>query len=381
MLSVYYLFYFAAFGALYPLLPLFLKENGMSGTEIGTIIAIGPVMTVLFQPIWGMICDRYNAQRAVLMVTLLLAGVLSAVYPFAGSFWLFLALFGGMALFHSSGVPIVDSVALNYVQKHGGDYGSLRLWGAVGFALASWGAGELAEWAGLSSIFWFYSAAFFLCVALTPALPRESNRMSVQLLKGLKALTLHPKFLLFCLATFLIFGTIQANNSYYGIFFTSIGGTVAGVGLSFLIAAGSEAPVMRFAGRLVRRFGLLPLLAAAGIISSLRWLFYGMEPSEELVLALLFVQGLSVGLYIPAAAQYVREIAPEEIKVTALAIYSAIGNGLGSMAGTMVGGYLYDRAGIFQTYTIFGFASLVGVLAIVVLMVMGRRERMSPIEH
>ncbi|HEU4965255.1 MAG TPA: major facilitator superfamily domain-containing protein 6 [Bacilli bacterium] len=375
VLSLYYLLFFSAFGAMAPLLPLFLKEEGLSGTQTGLIVAVGPVMTVLFQPVWGMLCDRFNAQRTVLMITLSLAAVLSALYPLAGGFLLFFLLFAGMSMFHSSGVPIVDSIALNYVHQHGGDYGSLRLWGAIGFAAASWAAGRLAEGVGLSVIFWFYAAAYVLCVLLTPKLPRESNRMgSVDLRKGLKVLLGHPRFLLFCLATFLIFGTIQANNSYYGIFFTEIGGTVAGVGLSFLIAAGSEAPVMRLAGPLVRRFGLLPMLVIAGLISSLRWIFYGTEPSSTLVLSLLFVQGLSVGLYIPAAAQYVREIAPEGIKVTALGIYSAIGNGLGSMAGTMVGGYLLDRAGIFQTYTFFGIASLVGVGAILVLMLMNKKR-------
>lgn len=367
MLAAFYFVFFVAFGALYPLMPLFLRERGMSGTEIGTIVSIGTVMTVLFQPVWGMICDRYQAQRMLLVVTLLLASVFAAVYPFAHSYWLFFLLFAGMAAFHSSGVPIIDSISLSYVQRHGGDYGSLRLWGAIGFAVASWGAGKLSEMVSLSSIFYIYAGAYVVCVLISLALPQESNRMGVNLTAGLKKLFRIPRFMMFLFGTFLIFGTIQANNSYFGIFFTAIGGTVAGVGLSFLIAAGSEAPVMRFAGRLVARFGLIPMLATAGAISAARWLYYGMAPTPGWVMVLLFVQGLSVGLYLPAAAQFVRDTAPEEIRVTALGIYTAVGNGLGTMAGSVVGGILLDQYGIFHTYKAFGIASVIGVLAMLSL--------------
>jgi PPP family 3-phenylpropionic acid transporter len=367
VLGGFYFFLFMALGAVYPMLPLYLTEQGLSGKQFSTVMTMGTVVTVLFQPIWGMICDRWQAQKVLLVGTFLVAAGLSVFYPMAGSFALFLVLFTGMALFHSSGIPIVDSMALGYVQKHGGDYGSLRLWGAIGFAVASWLAGRVSEAIGLYVIFWIYSAAILVCVLLVRGLPMEGGSIKSDLRSGLRTLVRMPKFLLFLVATFLVFGTIQANNSFYGLFYTSIGGSVAGVGLSFLIAAGSEAPVMRVAQRFIARFGLVPILVAAGLISALRWVWYGFAPPPEWVTALLFVQGLSVGLYLPAAAQYVREIAPEEVRVTALGLYSAIGNGLGSMAGTLAGGFILDWLGIYSTYLFFGGAALVGVAAMILL--------------
>ncbi|MGZ4133771.1 MAG: MFS transporter [Tumebacillaceae bacterium] len=363
MLSSIYFFFFIAFGALYTLVPLYLQGQGMSATQIGTIATSGTLMTVVFQPIWGMICDRFQKQRVVLMITLFGGASIAVFYPMAQTFVFCLILFASMAMFHSSGIPIIDSTSLSYVQKHGGDYGSLRLWGSIGFAFASWVAGRVSGATGLQVIFWIYAGAMLAVVLLTRGLPQESNRMAFNLTNGLKTLFRMPRFIAFLIGTFLIFGTIQANNSYYSMFYVQIGGTVAGVGLSFLIAAGSEAPVMRFAGKVVSRIGLINCLMLAGLISSVRWLFYGFAPTPGLVIGLIFVQGLSVGLYLPAAAQYVREIAPKEIQVTALGIYSAMGNGLGSMAWTMAGGILLDRIGVFHTYTMFGVASLLGVIA------------------
>lgn len=373
-LGGFYFFFFMALGAVYPMLPLFLTEQGLSGKEFSLIITLGMLVMVVFQPIWGMICDRFKAERLILVLTLLLAGGISVIYPFAGSFALFLALFLGMAMFESSGIPIVDSMALGHVQNHGGDYGSLRLWGAIGFAVASWIAGLIAEKAGLQVIFWIYGLSFAVCVLLVRGLPKASvSTVKVDLRSGLRTLVRLPKFLLFCFATFIVFGVIQANNSFYGILYTSIGGSVAGVGLSFLIAAGSEAPVMRVAQRFINRFGLVTILVFTALISALRWIWYGVDPSMELIWALLLVQGVSVGLYLPAAAQYVREIAPEEVQVTAMGIYSAVGNGLGSMAGTLAGGIVLDLYGIYTTYLFFGIVSMVGVGLMALLRLMPDR--------
>lgn len=375
LLGGYYFFFFIAFGALYTMLPLFLEGKGLSKQQASSIMAVGPVVTVLFQPIWGMICDRYNAQRKVLIGTLIAAATIGLIYSFGDTYLLYLILFAGMALFHSSGVPILDSISLSYTQKHGGDYGSLRLWGAIGFAVASWGAGVIAEATDLSAIFYIYTAAMIICVFLTRGLPQESTPLAGNMLHGVKRLFFIPRYLLLMLSTFLVFGVIQANNALYGFFYMGIGGTVAGVGLSFLIAAGSEAPVMRFAGKLIRRYGMIPVLILAATVSSMRWIFYGTEPSAVLVMWLLFMQGISVGLYLPAAAQLVREVSPPEIQVTALGIYSAVGHGLGAMTWTMVGGVLADKYDIFTTYWLLGVVSWIGVGVLVALYVVNKRHR------
>jgi MFS transporter, PPP family, 3-phenylpropionic acid transporter len=368
-----YFFFFVAFGALYTLMPLYLQQRGMSATQIGAIATSGTLMTVVFQPIWGMLCDRFHKQRLVLMGTLFGGAIIAIFYPFTSTYLLFLVLFAVMAMFHSSGIPIIDSASLSYIQRNGGDYGSLRLWGAIGFAFASWFAGRISGTTGLQIIFWLYAGAMLVCVLLARELPLEAKRMTFDMTRGLKTLFRMPRFLMLMIGDFLIFGAIQANNSYYSMFYVQIGGTVAGVGLSFLIAAGSEAPVMRIAGRVAQRIGGVNCLIIAGLISALRWLFYGFAPSPGLVIGLIFVQGLSVGLYLPAGAQYVREISPKEIQTTALGIYSAMGNGLGSMACTLAGGIMLDRIGVFHTYTMFGIISLVGTVAMASLRFMPQR--------
>ncbi|MFZ0476978.1 MAG: MFS transporter, partial [Halobacillus sp.] len=88
---------------------------------------------------------------------------------------------------------------------------------------------------------------------------------------------------------------------------------------------------------------------------------------SELVYATTIVQGISVGLYIPAALILVRELAPPEVRATAVGLYSAVGNGLGNAFFTFTGGVMID---IWSTAGMYGFFSgmtLLGILLVTVV--------------
>lgn len=367
-LNLFYFFLFFGFGAYLPLLSLYLKSYNLSGTQIGLLLSAGPIVSILAQPIWGMISDRYQAQRKVLVFSLTAATITGLLYPTAGGqFGWLLLLYVMLMLFQSAIIPIMDAMALAHVQKSKGDYGSIRMYGALGFALAVWVAGQISEWVGLTAIFYLYGAAFLLCILIAKTLPQEEVHLTASVWSGLGKLLRIPQYVLFLLAAFLIFGPINANNSYFSLFYTSIGGAVAGVGLSFLLFAGSEAPVMRVAGKFINRFGMLPIVIFAGVVAGIRWLYYANEPTPGMVLAFFFLQGLSVGLFLPTAARFIRENTPQEVQVTAQAIYAALGNGLGTVVASSFAGVLFDRYGIFSTYQYFAGSSIAGSIVLLFL--------------
>jgi MFS transporter, PPP family, 3-phenylpropionic acid transporter len=144
-----------------------------------------------------------------------------------------------------------------------------------------------------------------------------------------------------------------------------------------LLAAGSEAPFMKIADSFIRRYGMIVILLFAAFISACRWLFYFFEPSLTLVYATTIAQGFSVGLFIPAALQYVRDIAPESVRATAVSIYSAIGNGLGSWFCTFVGGYILDQWHVGHVYLFFSILTFAGMLILFIIMTLERKKAAS----
>ncbi|SDW11606.1 MFS transporter, PPP family, 3-phenylpropionic acid transporter [Marininema mesophilum] len=357
-------FYFILFGmgGFFPLLSTyFLKDAGLNGTQIGAILSLGPIIMVFAQPLWGLLCDTTQRSKQVLMGTTFFTGLSGLGYLINNDYGWMLGIAAILAVFQAALVPISDSLAMSYVQREGGDYGKLRLWGAVGFASAAYFIGEWAENSGLMVIFIGFAGAMTLSAVTASLLPRERVSFDIDLRTGLSRLMKLPQFPLFLMGTFFVFGPIQANNVYFGLLIQDLGGTLAGVGIGFLLAAGSEAPVMRFASKWISRRGLLSVVIFASLVSAARWLFYGYEPSVAWVYITTVSQGLSVGLFIPAALQYVQDIAPKEVKTTAIALYTAAGTGLGNWFFSLLGGVIFDHFGIYSTYLFFGISTLCGV--------------------
>ena len=58
-LTFYWFTYFGSLGIFYPYFTLYLRENaGLSGTQVGMVLAISPLIGMIVQPLWGQVADR-----------------------------------------------------------------------------------------------------------------------------------------------------------------------------------------------------------------------------------------------------------------------------------------------------------------------------------
>ncbi|QOR65887.1 MFS transporter [Cytobacillus suaedae] len=372
--TLFYFFIFFGLGSLFPLLAVYLNDTvGLTGAQIGTIMSISPVVTILTQPVWGLISDYTQKPKLVLTITIICTAIIGVGYSFVESYIWFILFAALLAVTQSAVVPISDSMALSYVQKTKGNYGSIRLWGALGFAVAVLIVGNLSETFSLSIIFYVFILMLLVSSVFAWKLPDESNPMQINIKTGVSRLVKMPRFLLFLLTTFLIFGPILSNNFYFGLYIRELGGTLTGVGIAFMLGAGSEAPFMKFAGQWIQKIGMLQVVILAGLISGLRWILYFFDPPLYLVFATIVAQGFSVGLYIPAALQYVRDISPGEVRVTAVSLYSAVGNGLGTWFCTFVGGFILEAFSINHLYLFYGLLTIIGLMLVLIIVYLEKK--------
>lgn len=361
-LSIYF-----ALGALYPLLSHYLKQIGMSGTQIGLIVSVGPIIALVAQPVWGMLCDRFQRARLILRGILLAAACIMLFLAQKETFAGFVMLYAMLHVFQSGVVPVSDGIGLGYAARAGVDFGWIRQWGALGFAFATFAAGLLAEAISLGVIFYLYAIAQIAAFWMLGGVRDERGSAAVNVFKGLADLLRLRRYALFLLSAFLIFGPMNGNNVYFGLLYDRLGGQIAGIGVAFLLFASSEAPFMKWSGRFITRLGLEQTILIAGFVSALRWFWYSTAPTPELVIALFFLQGFSTGLYLVAGARFVRENTPDSLRVTALSVYTSMGLGLGSMASNLLGGVISDRYGILAVYTCFGTLTAIGLLPLAIL--------------
>ncbi|QED47847.1 MFS transporter [Cytobacillus dafuensis] len=357
----FYLLTFFGVGSLYPLLSVYLSEvEHLNGVQIGTIMSINPIVMIFFQPLWGMVSDKMNAPIKILTITTFIAGIFALGYTFFNGYvWLFIIAIA-VAIFQSAIIPISDSLSIKYTSKVKMNYGNIRLFGSLGFGIAVFVMGRLSEW-NPKVIFYSFFVSLLLASFLAIKMPTENSSRNQNLLSGVKEILVHKKFLIFLAITFLVFGPNLANNNYFGLFIEDRGGTYTGIGIAFLIAVLSEIPFMRVAGNWIHRFGLLQVATFAGAVSLVRWLLYFTEPSLWLIYSTAIIQGFSIGLFIPAGLQYIRDITPVHITATAITLYSAFGNGVGNWFCTFIGGIIYEKFNIYTVYLFFSLLSVIGL--------------------
>src|SRR5699024_6290340 len=125
-------------------LPIYLDFKGLSGTEIGWVLAIGPLASIISQPFWGFLSDKYRTVKWVLIMTII--GML-----------IFILIFGALFYFFSSPVGALgDSLAQRQADLLNISFGSIRTWGSIGFALSSLVIGQLLNIFGVEFMRWPY---------------------------------------------------------------------------------------------------------------------------------------------------------------------------------------------------------------------------------
>ncbi|GIM27732.1 putative transporter YwbF [Clostridium polyendosporum] len=356
-LGSFYFIYFAM-GAFFPLLSQYLKQSGLNGVQIGLIMAMNSFLSIFFQPFWGILSDRTQKLKLILMNTIIASALLGILVSSIKSYLGLVIVFIFLYIFQSAVGPLADSMALH----SGINYGSIRQWGSIGFAMAVFVSGMVAQYFKLYFIFYIYGISYFLSLIFIKSIKINHHKVEHRQIHGIKQLFKNPNYILFLIGCFFTFGPISSNNAYFGLLYEDLGGNLAGIGIAFLLFAASEAPFMKHSDFFIKRWGFTTVLMASTCISAVRWIWYSSAPSPILILILFVLQGASVGTYLSAAAQYIRENTPKELTTAALGIYTSLSIGVGSMICNFMGGYIYEHFSIEKVYLFLSIFTFIGLI-------------------
>ncbi|MCC9622393.1 MFS transporter [Thalassospira sp. MA62] len=331
-------------------------QFGLSPSQVGNIVAILPILSIGVQPLWGMLTDRTGRVKAWLMLAMLSAALISFTFLVATSYVWIVMLMVIWSVFQCAHIPLVDMMTLDYTTRSKVDYGAIRLYGSAGFAIAVFAMGWISDttW-GLASTFVISAVLLILGSVFVRMIPEKSSIRDVTLAPISWTAVWNKSFLFFLLGGMLVFGPIYANNYYFGLYVTSSGGSTTLVGTLFLVAVLFEIPFMKVASQFVERFGSVPVLVGAALISAMRNGILALEPPIWVVWLLAIAQGLVVGLLIPVALQFVRKLVDRQVSSTAIGVYMALTSGFATagfnkLSGTII--ELDDIIGVFWMYTI-----------------------------
>lgn len=343
----FYLLAGLAGGMFNPYLSSMLVGGGMGSAQVGLLMSIGTLISILIQPIWGVVVDRFQQMRLVLMLSVAVPGLLSVFYQ--SPYFLVLTIMYTISMvFTATQAPMSDSYALVIAQKANTTYGAIRFLGSLGTAAGSYLGGLYVSTYDVSLIWVPFLVFNLLAALLTFTLPRRSDESRVlkqSLSAGIKTLLTNRMFLFFLGGCLLVNQTLTAFNSYFVLSFTEAGGTLQLAGIGLFIASAANIPSMLIAARVIRRYGHEQMLLVAAFAYILRWGIQYLFPVPWVMVAVQLLHGLSFGFFYISAVEYVSRITAKHMQATGQSIFNMVFVGLAGIAGNLLNGYLLQTGG------------------------------------
>ncbi len=393
-MSCVWFFCLGGLGLFFPYFSLYLRENaGLSGSQVGVVLAMVPLVGTLAQPLWGQLADRTGARSRVLVLLGLGAATGYLALGLAQGFAALVLATLWLALFSTALVPAATSVTFALAR---GDrvhaFGRMRVWGTIGFlalvvgfprflhhlqAARGLAAGTLGPSEPGLDVMFPITAGLIAAGALFALVLPGGGEMHVRAPRGdWRRLLRHRPFVRVLAFTLIAYLFLQGPMTIFPIYVRSLGGTLDSVSNMWILMLSLEIPLIALSGSSLARFGPRGLLAIGTLAGGVRWTACGLIGDLSIVFPFQILHGVVVAGLVVGAPLYVEAIVPERLRSTGQGVLAMVGVSLGAVASHLGSGWLLEHAGPRAPYLVGGIGSL--VLAALIPWVLPPAVRAAP---
>ena len=368
-----FFFYFLAMALFSSVLSVYLTGIGKSATEMSFIVSAGGLFSFVVIPVIGYLNDRTRRPKLISGLLLVASGLLGLLFALSRSVIVLFLLDGFIMSFINSLMPICERMAGASRFR----YGSLRVWGTLGYAVGAQCAGVVVErfpplvlfalllGACLVTILGFAGTEDFDAPHAGDAAPLEKPRLS-SLLKN-------RQFFLFLVVAFLFSACSGVNMNYAPVLLADMGLSTGAVGTVLFFSTLVEIPLILFSHRYMDRLSGKALMAMALGIIGVQCAFYGLTRSLVVVVAVMVaIKAIASTLYVMITLKMVRNLLGAEITTTGLSVVNSVNN-LATILMQNAAGVLVDHSDIHTLYLVLCGLAAAGFLLTLLLKV-GNRE-------
>ena len=350
---IFYFLLFAGVASFGPYQVLYYQSLSFTGAQIGLLVGIAPLITMVSLPLVTGFADRTNKHGLVMGLSLSVVALGLVLLPYLKTFILLLGLAILFSVFFSPIMSLSTSATMFMLGDRKDLYGRMRLGGTIGFSIVATVAGALVENYGLRMGFWGAAALFAIAFLVGQKLIHGEEEIEKPAERGRASdLLRNPHFLLFLLIGLsggISFATI---NTYLFPYMKELDAGESAMGLALTIGTIVEIPVLFFANRFIRRFGAYVLLMFSIAMTGLRFLLLAVAPNPVFVLFVQLLNGLNYPLLNVAGVTYADEHAPQGFRATAQGLFNVSTGGIGSAIGGFAGGLLFESVGARGMYLV-----------------------------
>ncbi len=367
-------FFWMGFASIMGFASVFLLDAGFSNAGIGAVIAGAGMLSALLQPVAASLAEgRWGLKRMVYGVCAGLTGLgagVAALYVADGPLWITGALYGGCILLLQLALPLVNALGTEAINRGGRlNWGAARGAGSIAYAVMAWGLGLLTKSAGAVTVPLLIAGGFALLSAALAAypLPGGEGGTAAGGDRGtgspMEFLRRYPRFGVLLIGTTLLYTGHAILNNYTFQIVQSKGGSSAEMGTAAALAAFCELPPMFLFAAMVRRVRCDVWMRVAGAFFTLKLFCTWLAPGVTVFYGVQVLQMMGWGVISVASVFYINELMDKGDAIKGQAYYTMTIT-LGTVLGSLAGGWLLDTAGMDATLLYTSGASLAGTVIV-----------------
>lgn len=342
---------------------------GITGTQMGFLSALVPLMSLLLSPFFGQLADRVVNTEKVLFGLHLLSSVALFLLWKQTTFVGVLVCLAFHAAMYSPTAPLCNSLVMAHVGDAKKDFSNVRVGGTVGWMVAGWilvglrGVGLLntpndffllASGISLTLAFWC------LMLPKTPPVREARDKSAISKAFGLFKQRDFMMLMIISLCVSIMFeffylftagymsapteATLRAAlpESYFGAGGYGLGLNPNRVAMIMSFAQFSEIFLMLLLPWFLKNLGYKWTIFLGILAWAIRFAIYVYFPSLPMTMVSIGLHGACVALFLVAGSLYVQEVAPKDIRASAQALYLVVTFGVGRILGAILAGRVQD---------------------------------------
>lgn len=348
-------------GILLPFFPAWLKSLSLNEFEIGVILTVPIILRLVSAPLAGALADRMSERVLVLIVSAVLSLMTAVLLIWAEGFWTLLIIFSLQGAAFAPFMPVLESITVMGVRRWGYRYGTIRVWGSIGFVVST----LIAGWAisHLSSRIVPEATALTYLLTLCAALmaPRLGRAIRAPIvdptgIRQVARLPFRSSLNLLMIGCTIVQSTHGMYYAFSGIYWQGIG--FSGQEIGILWASGVIAEIVFFfcAGRIVRHVSAVSLILIGSVAAVIRWSLFAIPLSFEASVLLQCSHALSFAFLHFGMQQKIVEVVHESQESSIQGTFFFY-NGAFLAASTFLSGLIYHSLGQHSYYVMSAVAA------------------------
>ncbi|REK74936.1 MFS transporter [Paenibacillus paeoniae] len=356
---------------------LYLQKIGWSTLEIGTLLAGGPIVSIIANPLWGYLSDRFRNIRLVILIMMAGATVIMQVVFLTQSYTV---IYTAMLFFFFFQMPMfsqTNSLILNAIEGTKYKFGSFRLWGSMGWAVLAAASGPIIGVIGVERLWILYTAMMVISIVFAFGLPKGESKIVVKTEKtNYRSIFANRAFLFFLLLGLVLSIPNSMNHTFIALYIAELGGQADMIGWAAFFSSIFEIPVFLLLDRYLKRNTktMIFCMIFISVLFIIRWALMAGAASGMQIIFVQLLHCVTFGGFYYIGTQLTALLVPAQYRASGQAVYALIYGGISGMAAGVIGGWLFQNMGAQSMYISGVILAAIGVVGFAALYVMVRRS-------